>query len=131
MVGRGPAAQPDGTVIQAAFWAGKLGSVLTEVEAAAKRTGLDPVLGGSAASGVLDVALPADADPGQVASLVTGLRAALGEDRVSIVARQAPPAVRERVDLFGPVPSLSLMRAVKQRFDPDRLLSPGRFAGGI
>jgi len=43
----------------------------------------------------------------------------------------APPGVAAVVDLFGPVPSLGLMRAVKAQFDPDRRMAPGRFAGGI
>jgi glycolate oxidase FAD binding subunit len=47
------------------------------------------------------------------------------------VLLRAPAPVREQVDLFGPVPSLGLMLAVKQQFDPGRTLSPGRFAGGI
>jgi len=125
-----PDARPGGTLLQVAFWAGRLASVLTEVESAAERTGLAPVLGGSAASGVLHVALAADAVPAQVAAFVTGLRTAIGGNS-SVVVQHAPAAVRELTDLFGPVPSLSLMRAVKQQFDPDRVLSPGRFAGGI
>jgi glycolate oxidase FAD binding subunit len=43
----------------------------------------------------------------------------------------APDDVREVVDLWGPVPGLDLMRAVKDQFDPGHLMSPGRFAGGI
>jgi len=133
--GRGAAAQADGTVMQVAFWAGRLASVLDAISATADRTGLDPLLEGPAASGVLHVAIPATADPAQVAAFVAGLRTALGGIAApassSVVVQHAPPGVRELTDLFGPVPSLGLMRAVKQRFDPDRLLSPGRFAGGI
>ena len=43
----------------------------------------------------------------------------------------APPAVLAAVDVWGPVPSAPLMRAVKDQFDPARRLSPGRFAAGI
>jgi glycolate oxidase FAD binding subunit len=35
------------------------------------------------------------------------------------------------VDLWGPVPSLALMRSVKQQFDPGNLMAPGRGPGGI
>ncbi len=35
------------------------------------------------------------------------------------------------LDRWGPVPALDLMRAVKDRFDPQRLLAPGRYVGGI
>jgi glycolate oxidase FAD binding subunit len=48
-----------------------------------------------------------------------------------VTVLHAPPAVAALIDLFGPVPSLGLMRAVKHQFDPDRTMAPGRFAGGI
>ena len=40
-------------------------------------------------------------------------------------------AVQALIDMWGPVPSLSLMRALKDQFDPGHLMAPGRFAGGI
>ena len=50
----------------------------------------------------------------------------------TLVVRQAPPAVKDRVDVWGPPgDAFELMRAVKQRFDPTATLSPGRFVGGI
>lgn len=48
-----------------------------------------------------------------------------------VIVRFAPEKVRERVDLWGPVPALGLMRRVKDQFDPGHRLSPGRFVGGI
>ncbi len=127
----GPAAQPDGTVLQLAFWPGELVNVLTELRSAAERASLDPAVAGSAAAGVLHAAIPADAgaDAGQVAGFVTGLRGAVS--RGSVVVQHAPAAVTELADPFGPVPALHLMRAIKQQFDPARMMSPGRFAGGI
>jgi glycolate oxidase FAD binding subunit len=44
----------------------------------------------------------------------------------------APRRLKEGVDVWGPAPSsLPLMRALKQQFDPDGLLNPGRFLAGI
>jgi glycolate oxidase FAD binding subunit len=44
----------------------------------------------------------------------------------------APPAVKEGVDVWGPLPaSFPIMREIKQRFDPHGLLNPGRFVGGL
>ena len=139
--GAGPAASQDGTVLQVAFWAGDIAGTLTAIRAAAQRAHLAPAIGGSAA-GTLHVALPAEADAGQVAGLITSLRSALGGERgdqhgggqparASVVVRHAPAAVTKLADPFGPVPALNLMRAVKQQFDPDRMMSPGRFVGGL
>lgn len=45
---------------------------------------------------------------------------------------QAPIAVKQTLDVWGyPGNGLNLMRQIKQQFDPDQLLSPHRFIGGI
>lgn len=49
----------------------------------------------------------------------------------TVVVVDAPAEVKRVVDVWGPVPALDLMRRVKAQFDPQRLLSPGRFVGGI
>jgi glycolate oxidase FAD binding subunit len=50
----------------------------------------------------------------------------------SVRIERAPLDLRRRLDAFGSEPAtLPLMRAVKQRFDPDRILSPGRFVGRL
>jgi glycolate oxidase FAD binding subunit len=66
------------------------------------------------------------------AALVAGLRSeaeALGHN---LVVWRAPAEVRERIDVWGSVgQALQLMRQVKQQFDPNSTLNPGRFVGGI
>jgi glycolate oxidase FAD binding subunit len=128
-----------GTLIRIAFWADALRGVLEAIDVAAGAAGLDPAVAGSAASGVLHARVRADAPPGAVAAFLAGLREALargepGEGpptRGSAVVLNAPGDVRDLVDLWGPVPGLDLMRAVKDQFDPGHLMAPGRFAGGI
>jgi len=142
--GTGPSgAGPGGTLIRIAFWADALRGVLEAIDAAGGAAGLDPAVAGSAAAGVLHASVRADAPPGAVAAFLVSLREALsrgepgraaGEGppaRASAVVLDAPDDVRELVDLWGPVPGLSLMRAVKDQFDPGHLMAPGRFAGGI
>jgi glycolate oxidase FAD binding subunit len=65
--------------------------------------------------------------------MVDSLRRTLAPFDGSVVVTHLPSPLRTGLDVWGPVaaPTLSLMRAVKLRFDPDRRLSPGRFVGGI
>jgi glycolate oxidase FAD binding subunit len=137
-----------GTLIRIAFWAAGLPRVLRVIDAAARAAGLDPAVGGSAAAGVIYTGTGPEADPAAVAAFVAGLRAALARGDAdarpatapapdsppvlaSAVVVHAPPVVRDLVDPWGPVPSLPLMRAVKDQFDPGHRMAPGRFAGGI
>jgi glycolate dehydrogenase FAD-binding subunit len=145
--GAGGAAEP-GTLVRIGFWAAGLARVLQVIDHAAGAAGLDPVIGGSAAAGVLYAAVRPDADPAAVAAFVSGLRGALARGEAdarpasaplpdsppvlaSAVVVHAPAAARELLDMWGPVPSLPLMRAVKDQFDPGHRMAPGRFAGGI
>ena len=129
--GRGAATAPDGTVLRIAFWAGRLADVLGMIRNAAGPAGLDPAISGSGAAGVLHAAVPPDAPPAAVARFVAGLRAALPDGRASAMVLHAPADVAAAVDLWGPVPSARLMRSVKDHFDPEHRMAPGRFAGGI
>ena len=69
----------------------------------------------------------------------TALRAALQtlRDDVStmggtIVVLGCPPGVKRGLDVWGsPSDAQPLMVRIKQRFDPDGTLNPGRFVGGI
>jgi glycolate oxidase FAD binding subunit len=50
----------------------------------------------------------------------------------SAVVLRAPEHLRGRVDVWGPGRgTLTLMREIKRRFDPHRVLNPGRFVGNI
>ena len=86
---------------------------------------------GSAGTGVLYGGLPGAAWPEVVAAIVGDLRSVTAAVGGHTVVLTAPPAVRERLDLWGPVDGLDLMRRVKQRFDPGACFAPGRFVGGI
>jgi glycolate oxidase FAD binding subunit len=62
---------------------------------------------------------------------VRALRAARSGERGGVVVLAAPTAVREALagygGMAGTVPSLTLMRAVKDQFDPGHRMAPGRF----
>ena len=138
--GRSAVAAADATLVRISFWAGELAAVIEALDAAAAAAGIDPAIGGAAAAGVLYAAIPGAAAPAAVAGFVSALRAMpslgpAGRDgppaRGSVVVLHAPPAVRDAVDVWGPVPAAGLMRALKDQFDPGHRMAPGRFAGGI
>jgi len=49
-----------------------------------------------------------------------------------MVILRAPDEIKSQLDVWGEAgPTGSLMRALKEKFDPHALLNPGRFVGGI
>jgi glycolate oxidase FAD binding subunit len=107
-----------------------LGSLLDAVRAAGLRHGAALHVRGSAA-GVLHAGLPGETPATVVAAVVTDLRRAASSYAGTVVVLTAPPATRDAVDLWGPVPGLALMRRLKDEMDPPHRFAPGRFVGGI
>ncbi|MCZ2811310.1 FAD-binding oxidoreductase [Modestobacter sp. VKM Ac-2979] len=108
-----------------------LAPVLTAARRAADDAGVQLTVRGSGGAGVLYAALAADAPVDAVAGVVARTRAVCTEHGGSLVVLDGPPAVKTAVDTWGPVPAIDLMRRVKEQFDPERRLAPGRFVGGI
>ncbi|MBB3677773.1 FAD-binding oxidoreductase [Modestobacter versicolor] len=108
-----------------------LTAVLDVAQRAATDAGVPLTLRGSGGAGVLYGALPADAPVDAVATVVSRTRAVCGEHGGALVVVEAPAPVQAAVDVWGPVPAIDLMRRVKDQFDPERRLAPGRFVGGI
>ncbi|HEX2230082.1 MAG TPA: FAD-binding oxidoreductase [Candidatus Binatia bacterium] len=80
-------------------------------------------------AGTLWLSWPANDD---LARVFPELIALAHEQRGHVVLFAAPSGLKEGVDVWGPPPaSHSLMRKIKQQFDPDRLLNPGRYIGRI
>jgi glycolate oxidase FAD binding subunit len=106
-------------------------SGLQEVLAAVGAAGVPVALRGSAGTGVGYAAIPAGTPVEAVTEAVRRIRQACARQGGTTVVVDAPAAVKQAVDLWGPVSALDLMRRVKDQFDPDHRLSPGRFVGGI
>jgi glycolate oxidase FAD binding subunit len=150
---RGAPDAEDGTLIRVSCWVSALPAVLDAIAAAARDSGVSPGIEGSAGAGVLYLRLGAhgsdgadggvggaDSGDGAVdgrgaaratAWFVRALRAARSGERGGVVVLAAPAAVREALagygGMAGTVPSLALMRAVKDQFDPGHRMAPGRF----
>lgn len=82
----------------------------------------------SAATGVAYAAVPG----AEAVQALPSLRQAMAPYDGTAVLLRAPEGVRGEVDHWGPVgDAFDLMRRVKERFDPERRMSPGRFVGGL
>ena len=116
-----------------------LPGVLADLADVGRRWSGSPV-SAHAATGVLWMAsaaregdLPADSPAfPMVVAAIRELRERLAARGGSLVLVKAPPELKRAADVWGPPgDAIGLMRRVKERFDPDRRLSPGRFVGGI
>ncbi len=79
--------------------------------------------------GVLYASWPHLDDPEEA---IRRLRTATSDIVGSLVVEVCPLDLKRRLDVFGePPPSFDLMRRVKQQFDPNGVLSPGRHVGRL
>jgi glycolate oxidase FAD binding subunit len=86
------------------------------------------------ATGLMTAALAerSGAERDALVNLIEGLRARVRSSGESVVVMQVPEALRSKLDVWDcRSDALPLMREIKRRFDPNRVLSPGRFVGGI
>ncbi len=82
-----------------------------------------------AGSGLGHLRLPAD---GLEVGLVESLRSHCHQARGYLTLLVASPEVKQQLDIWDyQGNALALMGQVKQQFDPDRRLNPGRFVGGL
>jgi glycolate oxidase FAD binding subunit len=99
--------------------------LLDALDTATARHGGRAAVRGSAGVGILHATLPGDAEA--VGAVVAELRTASAAWGGDVVVLDGP----SEVDPWGPVRGLDLMRRVKDQFDPEHRLAPGRFVGGI
>jgi glycolate oxidase FAD binding subunit len=107
-----------------------LSAVLDSVLGAAGRVGVEARLSGHAATGVTFAGLSGEGDG--LVDVVEEVREIRVHRGGSVVVQEAPLAIKERLDVWGPAGDyLGLTRRVKEKFDPGYTMNPGRFLGGI
>ncbi|HEU5388059.1 MAG TPA: FAD-binding oxidoreductase [Streptosporangiaceae bacterium] len=132
-------ALPSGaTVVRVSFWVSALDSVLKALVAAGESAGVRPAVTGPAGAGALYACLDPGTPDSAVASFVTSLREQVARlsgasgPRGSVAVLAGPPSALAAAGAYRDVPGAALMEAVKDQFDPEHRMFPGRFsfAGG-
>jgi glycolate oxidase FAD binding subunit len=124
-------------IVRVSFWVSALDAVLGALLAAGENAGVRPAVTGPAGAGALHACLDPDTPDEAAARFVTSLRERIaglspGTPRGSVAVLAGPPPVLAAAGAYRDVPGAALMRAVRDQFDPDRRMFPGRFdfAGG-
>lgn len=120
--------KPDATVLKVTALPSKMSAILQGFQSL-NAAGSGAVCVADAV-GIITVALIAP--PEQSAGIIDDLRARLRSDGGMVVILSAGSNLPVDIDRWGgSPPAIEVMRAVKREFDPDRLLNPGKFVGGI
>ncbi len=123
-------------VLKASVLIARVADAVWQGESIAAKQGLRVAVISEAGTGIVRYYFLAEGSGadrfGRLAAAVAPLRAFAAEAAGSLVVLQAPPEVKAAVDVWGTVgDGLPLMRGLKEQFDPDRILNPGRFVGGL
>jgi len=110
--------------------AGTIGAIEDAFRTVAPRA--EVRLSGCAALGTLCVVV-SGATAAETAAVTMRVRALAAEVGGSVVIARGSVELRRSVDPWGPVEpqALALMRALRDEFDPGRVLNPGRYVGGL
>ncbi len=120
--------QPRGLALRAGGLPSQVASImeLLDVELGGGRA----LISATAAAGIIRWVLP-DGGPG-TAALIEAARASVARVGATLVVDAAPVAIKHQIDVFGPPRAdIAIMRRLKEQFDPQGILSPGRFMGRI
>ena len=126
---------PDSTSCKVRVPVSKAAEVFALLEEITEGMGLQGGLRCHAGSGVVDMDfLSEDLKPriDDFARALIELREKISALDGSMVMNRAPLSLKRRIDVWGPPgKDFVLMQSLKAKFDPDGLLNPGRFLGGI
>jgi glycolate oxidase FAD binding subunit len=120
--------EADRTIYRVTVPPSSLGPVLAALQTALVGA-VAPVIGADVAIGTIWIVMPAtQANTNQFTKFISLAQEHCGH----AVMYAAPSEVKTGIEVWGPSPpTISLMRKLKQRFDPHGILNPGRFVGGL
>jgi glycolate oxidase FAD binding subunit len=116
-------------IVKASVLPGEVCAHVAELQQQATANGFELQIVAQA-NGPITIAFGAANDA--VIATIESLRQKLRASGGSVVVLHLPDELRSRLDVWGcDSNALPLMREIKRRFDPNRILNPGRFVGNI
>lgn len=104
--------------------------ILEALEELSKNSGLNIYASGRAGNGVVIILLEGEVSP--IVEAARLLRALVIPSKGTLVIQDAPLSVKSAVDVWGEIgASFKVMEKLKNLFDSNGVLNPGRFVGGI
>ena len=129
-------AGPDLVLLKSNFAVSRHADMLALSEKALKETGFKYALASHAGSGILYTAVL----PGQdvetkresIVQTIKRLTDKAVENDGNLVVEKAPVSIKKEVSVWGRIKDgFSLVRGLKEKFDPAGIINPGRYIGGI
>lgn len=131
-VGRLTQPPPGDIVAKASVLPSRAPALIERIETIGHEASRPPRIACHLTVGVVYSAWPSAEEPEGDLRLATSLRQAAESLGGTSVVEAAPTALKERLDVWGePGPDFSLMRQMKEQFDPQGIINPGRFLGRL
>ncbi len=131
LIPRARVANPQVTIIKVGLPLASMAPFYEKALAGAARYQLPAAASGHAGSGIAYIYLLGDA-PKKAAQAATEMVHAGNNLGGRVTIPWCPTEVKHDVNVWGPLrDDFPLMQKLKAQFDPDRILNPGRFVGGL
>jgi glycolate oxidase FAD binding subunit len=121
-------------ICKAAVLPSQVPSLSEQIETMRRELALEPLVVSHLTAGIVYSAWPIHQDEGvqRTLDLTTTLRQAVTRLSGSLVVEACPLSLKEKIDVWGePAADFPLMRRLKEQFDPQGILNPGRFLGRL
>ncbi len=122
---------PGRTTLKVTTPPGETLKLMGEIRIDLATIGAGATLRASGGLGIIHVGLDDALEVDRLRRVVDSVRELATRRGGHAVVLRAPQDAKDAVDVWGQIPALRLMKAVKDNFDPSHRLAPGRFVGGI
>ncbi|UCH86540.1 MAG: FAD-binding oxidoreductase [Dehalococcoidia bacterium] len=129
-----PSSSDAALVCKSAVLPSQVPTLSEQIETARRELAIEPQVVSHLTAGVVYSTwpFPQDEDIQRPLDVVTKLHRTVARLGGSLIVETCPSALKEKIDVWGePAADFPLMRRLKEQFDPQGILNPGRFLGRL